>query len=260
MRGLLLTCIALATIAAGTAFVAAGRQWRDYRTLVESDKLVAEAQELSGEGRPDRAREKVEEALTVAPRNPRAHRERAMHLIARGRLQEAARELSIAAKSLPQDAGAAREAAALYAVLGEHREAVEWLRRAVKAYRYDALAYTMLAENLLATEEVEEALNAAEKAVEIAPKIPEAQRTLGLARWRSGDAAGAVSALEESLRLRRDDLGALVSLGSVLLELDRTKEAAGYLERAAAVAPDNQAVRKLVEATRRRRAGGDELR
>lgn len=253
MRGVLLGCIGLASVAAATTFVAAGRQWSQYRTLVKSDKLVARAQELSGKDRPDEALEKVEEALTIAPDNPRAHRERAMHLIAHGSLKEAAAELSMAAERLPQDAGAAREAAAAQALLGHHEEAIEWLRRAIKAYRYDALAYTMLAESLLATEQVEEALESAEKAAEIAPKIPEVQRTLGLARWWSGDREGALEALKASLRLRGEELATLVYLGQVLLELDRPEEARGFLEQAAAIAPQNSAVGRLLEAA----GGGD---
>ena len=78
---------------------------------------------------------------------------------------------------------------------------------------------------------------------------------LGHAFMRLGDLDGAVESFEGALRIRPDDVAALVWLMHVQVDLDRPDEAERLLERARAAHPDTQAV--LYQGGRAALAAGD---
>jgi Flp pilus assembly protein TadD len=62
---------------------------------------------------------------------------------------------------------------------------------------------------------------AAERAAELAPKVPEAHSVLGMMLWQAGDRTRAASAFHEALRLRPSDTEAAFWLDALSMELDR---------------------------------------
>ncbi len=207
------------------------------RARKASNRLVERAQELAGEGNRWASRQLVDQALALDQSNPRARRELAMHLRAEGRREAALAELKRVAVAQPTDSGAARELAALLSVMGDGEGAIHWLREAVKREPKNGLAYVDLARCLMEAGEVADGLRAAEEAVLLSPRLRSAQLVLGWARWRSGDLSGARAALDEALRLRRNDVDALLAAAAVSSELGLGDSALGYARRAVAADP-----------------------
>lgn len=204
-----------------------------------SDRLVARAQELAGQGNRSASRQLVDEALTVDPDNWRARRELAMQMIAEGRLRPAVEELRRAAVAQPTDGGAARELAHLLHMTGDKGGALQWLREAVRRDPKNGFAYVDLALCLMEAGEVADGLSAAEEAVRASPRLHAAQLVLGRALWASGDPAGARAAFDEALLLRPRDVDTLLAAVAVSTELGLEDSALGYARRAVTTDPES---------------------
>jgi len=258
----------LAISIAGTVGTCAGlaAAWSRVQRVERSNELVAEAQRLSAEGEWREAFEVAQTAAGIAPDNPYARRELAMHHIARGDGEAAVRELRTAAAGSPNDAGLAMELGAALAVAGDKEGAVTVLRRAAGMDPGDGVILALLSGCLLETGELAEGLEVAEKAVAVAPRIQAAQFNLGLARWRSGDREGALEAFGEALRLRPSDVSAMIctsavtapenanawaALGGALRRADRPAEARAAFARALDIAPEHPVARRQIRPPRR---------
>jgi len=86
---------------------------------------------------------------------------------------------------------------------------------------------------------VADGLRELEVARELDPDDAQVAYELGVARYLSGDADGAVDAMGEAVRLDREDAWARVVLGLVLLEAERFEEAAGELSEGARLDPED---------------------
>jgi len=208
------------------------------QAFAESNALVDKAQDLGRLGRPRESLEAAQEAAALAPDNPRARRELAMHFIARGELREAAQELRAAFAANRFDSGIARELAAVLGGLRDPRGAMGWLRRAARLEPYNGLTYAMLASYLTQVGEFGSARAAGERAVRLAPQLQLAQFSLGLACWKSGDRERAGLAFRQALALNPSHVPTLYCLAGVAGDMGRTNEAIGYLVRALALSPD----------------------
>jgi cytochrome c-type biogenesis protein CcmH/NrfG len=76
----------------------------------------------------------------------------------------------------------------------------------------NGMCWIALAATLLRSGDHGQALRAAQRAVRYAAGVPEAQVQLGLARWRTGDTAGAKAAFADALDLDPGDQLALEAL------------------------------------------------
>ena len=238
-RRLLYLCLLLSALGAFAAVAVVLALSSGCEDFLRSEELVTEAQQLGAAGRRQEAFAAVQTAVAIAPDNPRAHRELAMHFIARGKTDEALEELQAASKAAPRDAGLASEVALTMDALGDKKGALRWFRRAADIDPKDGLILGLLAGSLLNAGETEEALAVGDRAVKLAPRMQPAQFNLGLARWRSGDRSGALEAFREAIRLRPSDVSAMLCAAGVSGELERWEEALRYTRRAVEIAPDN---------------------
>jgi tetratricopeptide (TPR) repeat protein len=204
-----------------------------------SDRLVDRAQEASGRGDRWAARRLVEEALDLDRKNPRARRERAMHLVVEGRKELALGELQYVAEAKRRDSGAARELAILLWTTGDREGALRWVREALRRDPKSGLARVDLAHCLLATGDVVNALSAAEQAVALYPRLRSAWQVLGVARWQSGDLTGARAALDEALLLRPKDVPTLLAAAEISGALASWDSAIAYARRAVSADPQS---------------------
>jgi tetratricopeptide (TPR) repeat protein len=87
--------------------------------------------------------------------------------------------------------------------------------------------------------DLETALNAAEKGLEVRPGDHDALRVRGTIRWRARDYAGAVGDLRTALAAEEDDVETRVALIRALLDLGRPEEALDHLAIAAKALPQS---------------------
>jgi eukaryotic-like serine/threonine-protein kinase len=95
-----------------------------------------------------------------------------------------------------------------------------------------ALAWVLLTCRDVKRRDPERALALARRAVELAPKLPVAQKTLGIAHYRTGDFKAAVAALEESVKLGDTDAAAHLFLAMSHHKLGNPGEARKAYDRA----------------------------
>ncbi len=115
----------------------------------------------------------------------------------------------------------------------------ETLRRAVLAWFPDSeFDNRMLALALLEQGRASEALEYAQRAVEIAPQMWETHLQLGLVLGRLGRLEEATAQHEQALRMNPDVAGAHNSFGGVMMELGKVTEAAEHFEQALRIKPD----------------------
>ena len=86
---------------------------------------------------------------------------------------------------------------------------------------------------------VAEGLKELEAAVRLDPDDAQISYELGVARYLSGDADGAVDAMADAVRMNPDDGWPRAVLGLVLLEAERFEEGAGELSEAAHLRPED---------------------
>jgi len=238
-RALLYTCLLLSSLGAlatvGMVIVLLPKEKAQQR----AQELVREAQQLGAQGQRKASLVKVQEALRVAPDNPSAHRELGLHLMARGKVTEGLAELRRVAEAAPYDPGAAWELAFGYIAAQQPAEAEKWFVEVTKMERNNGAAYAMIANCRAQHGDLQGALRWAERGVQVSPRLPITQFTLGLTRWYTQDLEGARQSLEETLRLRPTDAKAMLALAAVTGKMHRSDLAAGYLERALRLVPDD---------------------
>ncbi len=113
--------------------------------------------------------------------------------------------------------------------------------RPAPSERTDEHARALQAHAWIAAERFAEAEAAFARIVAENPRHLAAWDRLAWARFRQGDAAGALAALDALLAARPDQPSALVARAGALVELGRDGEALAALERAAALAPRSPA-------------------
>jgi tetratricopeptide (TPR) repeat protein/tRNA A-37 threonylcarbamoyl transferase component Bud32 len=225
----------------------------------------------SDAGRPEEALALVERALALEPDSARAWRMRGVQEFALKQYPDAERSLLRSLELEPGSALAIGNLGYARALQGRHAEAVadferalsiepdypqvlinlsnsqnrlgdfagatEPLRRALALSPRDATVHNNLAWRL-ATWPVEalrrpaEALEHAERAVELEPGDGDFQHTLGVARYAAGDDEGAVEALLRSAELRAGgDANEWLVLGLACVRLGRVDDARAWYER-----------------------------
>ncbi len=156
----------------------------------------------------------------------------AMERIRAGRAREVVAELERMHAERPDDVTLQGMLAAAWNETAQEARAIEMLEaaraRLPEHYRIElnlSLAYHRLGDG-------ERALAHARRAVALHPRHALAHYQLGRVLLRANDPAGAVGALEEAVRLGREDLGTLLALASVQRGLDRLDDARRTLELA----------------------------
>ena len=120
-----------------------------------------------------------------------------------GRFQEALADLDPLIQRYPQDAGLYELRSQVHDRLGHHEQAQADMKQAAELPQAGAVHYNNLAWRLAtgpaALRDPEHALVLARKAVALAPGTAIYLNTLGVAQYRAGQFAGAITTLEKSL-------------------------------------------------------------
>jgi tetratricopeptide (TPR) repeat protein len=117
------------------------------------------------------------------------------------------------------------------------QEAEDAARRAVELQPKVARARVQLAEVLMARRNPKEALTQAEEAIRLEPRLAAAHLIRGMVLLSDKDPAGAISASESALRYDDSLFAAHFTLANALIEVKRYDEALAALNRAQALNP-----------------------
>jgi len=168
------------------------------------------------------------------------------------RFEEATETFERAARFAPEDSLDAQEAwvnkGAAHAQLEEYDEAIGAYREAIRIdddSEHAASAYTNLAYALWEFGETEEALEQAERAVEVDPRFPQAWYNRGFFLAERGLYEDAVNAFDNAIRLGMRTAGVLEEKARALEELGELDEAERVQEQADELR--EQAEQELVE-------------
>jgi predicted Zn-dependent protease len=238
---------------------------------------AVEAAVRAAEGRWDDARVSLADASKLAPQVLGARIDLAVLDAERPATPEARAEALRAARAALEalrretndDAAVLRALGRIEREMGATDAAAAVLRRATQAAPWDAEAWRELGETLLVARPVRTADDAADdsareaadvfaRAAALRPQDPSLRLREAEARLASGDAAGAVAALDESLRfVRRSRDEALRRRAAANVQLGAWRSAAADLERLRETSPrDATVVIRLVDALFR--AGDDQ--
>ncbi|MBM3556532.1 MAG: tetratricopeptide repeat protein [Alphaproteobacteria bacterium] len=158
-----------------------------------------------------------------------------------GRNEEAAEDLARALNKAPDDPAIEAELrnnqAVVLAALGRRQPAIATLRKAVARAPTRLEAWSLLASLLFDDGEIDEALEAAERARALGPSI-QAIVVAANVRHARRDFAGAVGEFQAALALDPHLVEALVGLGASLHAVGRLEPAREALERAVQARPD----------------------
>jgi Predicted integral membrane protein len=171
-------------------------------------------------------------AIELNPNSANAHNFYASYLMSRGRIDESialsdrARELDPFSLSISAQRGFLLENARRYA------EAIEQLRGVIAMDPGHYQAYWFLGHAYAANRQFDEAVAAAEKAVELSERAPGALGMLGLAYGLDGRKADAIRILNELLQLNRNRYVTPAALVNVYIGLGDKEQTFIWLEKA----------------------------
>jgi tetratricopeptide (TPR) repeat protein len=163
------------------------------------EPALIRARVLRAAGRPNEAAEEYQRALGLVPGNLEAERGLAELAIERGALAEAEPRLDAILKAAPEDVGALLKLGVVRVRSGRVDEAIALFRKAVALAPSNPEALLDLAGALAKSGRPGEAVPYFEQAVRAGGDTTLALNGLGLARLESGDTAGALRALRQSL-------------------------------------------------------------
>jgi tetratricopeptide (TPR) repeat protein len=252
-----------------------------YRVVLQSAPDRADVRSNLGAayirlGKFDEALREYGEAVRLAPDNPTYRFNLGLALYKASQIEEAAAELERVVKLEPGNFNATLVLADCYSQLGRDAEVVEMLTPLDAAFS-DNLAYAYLLGNSLLrsgkqeagqvlidrifragesaeghllmglayinSKDYKSAVTELERAVELKPDLPRARALYARALLSSGDQEGAARQFLRALEATPNDFEANLQLGGIRQRQQRFDDAMIYLNRAAAIRPDDLAVR-----------------
>lgn len=122
---------------------------------------------------------------------------------------------------------------------GDALRACELIRQAISSDPEKYLYYNNLSIACLDLKLHSEAVQAAEKAVRLAPRNADSLATLGNVLYKTGQTSRSESLLRQALQLNSEHVDALATLGYLLLQEKRYEEAGDALEKVTTIAPSH---------------------
>jgi len=240
----------------------------------EAEEHVERAHEHFEAAQWEQAETELRQALSLDPSRAEWHFNLGLTLEAAGRWAAAIRAFLDAHRLEPQEAQAALLIGVNYLRLNKLRRAVQWLDRAhakknasadplvhlIEAHTRlrehdqaevcyymalqlpdvdEALANANLAESLLLRKKTERALWCLRRAAEIDPELPHIHARLAEAHRSAGKRDRARQLYLAELRVSPGDIDTLLDLGDLLVEMNRSAEAAEKYRRALELQSDN---------------------
>jgi tetratricopeptide (TPR) repeat protein len=181
-------------------------------------------------------------AIGVSPGSTKAHFNYAVACQERGDLEEAIKGYGKAIAIWPEYGDAHRNLADLYVVRGRLDEALQHYREALKPQPYHVGYLLGLGNALMIKGNDREAREVFRRAVALDRHSLEGHAYLGAAELRLGAPEAAVASYTEGLRIRPDDPALLVGLGKAILASGDAPGALNALERAVSLDPEGKSL------------------
>ncbi len=140
------------------------------------------------------------------------------------------------------DAAQAAEAA------GDLAGAIEAAQKATEIAPAWAVAHNGLGRCLYRNDDAKAARAAFERAVQTDPGFAEAHSNLGVLLWEAGDQEGAVEALCRAAQIEPENVDVLYNVGMIYAQVGDTQRATTFFERCLALRPDDPDIRAQLEA------------
>lgn len=235
--------------------------------LVETGRLEVAA------GNGERAIDPLERATLIAPENRQAWQLLGQALAAAGRQADAetalaryqelsraepsdtAREARRTAEVADPVLGALRRAGEM-AGRGQVDQAIEMLRQESELTPGDPRPPLVASRLLLTQDRAEEAMDAAERALRLAPEMADAHYQRGTIHMSNGDPAAAEADFRRALELSPEHTATMNDLAVLMIQENRRDEALRLLEQIVALSPEDAVARQNLERLRSAGSGG----
>ncbi len=208
--------------------------------LLPSEQLAHKAALLARGGSLELARPLIDEALALDPHRPMAHEVEGYYFLQTQDLEAAHRSFGKAIElGTPSFLAPYYDALLVLRLRAPIEQAFARLESAIASNERFVPAHLMLAE--LASEwgtHLDEALDSAERAVDLAPRSPEARRALAIVQAARGDLKAAVRAYRNAAALAPRSPVLKAELGQVLADAGESEEAIEAFRGALALAPE----------------------
>jgi Flp pilus assembly protein TadD len=202
-------------------------------------------------GRFDRAAEEFVAAQKFNADRPEARSTLGAFYARRGRTGEAETEYQAAIRLSPQFTGASINLADLYRQTGREDDGERILRNAVNLVPGDSGLHHALGLSLVRQKRLDEALVELRRAAELDRNNARYAYIYGVALHSTGRQQEAIGYLKDSLAAHPENREMILAIVSFSREAGDTATALQYAEQAVRVAPDDPAVRSLVDELRR---------
>jgi tetratricopeptide (TPR) repeat protein len=178
-------------------------------------------------------------ALALKPDLSLAHYLLGLHYRRSGKRDQAIKSLQHAFELDPSNAAAAAELGGIYSDIADAINSEIWYRQAVRVAPDDATFWLLLAKFYVnhGLRLDSDALQCAQKAIELAPQSADAYDTLGHAQFLTGDVKSAETNLLKAKALAPRQPSVYLHLGQLYLEANRFAEAKVSLENAVGLDP-----------------------
>ncbi len=222
--------------------------------FVDDESFVRAAQEFFLGGDLERAAGAYRKAISINPRNQRAHANLGAVLESMGKPEESERHYRTALEISPDDAEVHYRMAALRRRLGDAEDAIRHYQEAIRLNREDARAHNNLGQIFMERGELGRAEDHLEKAARLDPRHAQARNNLGTLRMAQGRPREAEACYREAVTIDPGYAGAHSNLGAALQRLGRYEEAERQYREALRLDPGLENARRNLDALMRRRA------
>jgi Flp pilus assembly protein TadD len=206
---------------------------------------LAEARSLLNDGRIAAAESRLRNYLDANPTSADAHFLLGYVLFKEKKAKESLAEYTAGAKYRRPRAGEFRVIASDYVLLDDFSDADKWFSQVVNEEPNDAETWYLLGRTKFSENIYTEAISSFDKALSLHPKFVKAENNAGLCWKELNNTAKAREAFETAIAWQGDapsDAQPFLNLGTLWADGGDNEKALPYLEKAAALAPDNPSV------------------
>ncbi len=213
-------------------------------TRTDSDaRLLAQAQALLRDGKPDEALPLIQQYLQERPDSPDGHTVLGFVFFKQAKAAESLREYAEAAKYRNLTAFELKIVALNYAMLEDYPNADRGLTRSLEMNPKDLQACNDLGEVKFLQAMYKDAIAVFSRCLKLDPRNVFASNGLGSAFEETDQVENAIAAYQDAVAWQSgkkvQDPTPLLNLGRLLLKIHRTEEALAYLTRAVELGPEN---------------------
>jgi Flp pilus assembly protein TadD len=206
---------------------------------------LAEARRMVDGGKIAESEAALRNFLDAHPSDPDAHFLYGYVLFREQKARESLAEFTAGAKYRRPNAEELKIVASDYVLLGDFADADKWFSEVVTESPSDADANYLLGRTKFNENDFPAAISSFERALSLRPKYVEAENNIGLAWKELNQFEKASAAFQNAIEWQGNapvDAQPFLNLGTLLADQNRLEAALPYLEKAAALAPNNPTV------------------